>query len=136
MATKVLTNAYINLNSNDLSAYANQVSLSYEAEELDETAFGDDTRIKKGGLKNWSMEISFHQDFADNLLDEILFALVGTTVTCAIRADSGSISTSNPEYTGTGLIKDYKIFGNSVGELATASVSIVSAGTLVRDVTP
>ncbi len=132
MATIAFTDGYVNINSNNLSAYSHNAALTYEVEELDETAFGDDTRIRKGGLKNWNMEIEFHQDFADNLLDEILFALLGTTVTCAIRPTSGSKSTSNPEYTGTGLIQSYKPIGNAVGDLAGASLSIVSAGTLTR----
>lgn len=136
MSTLVFTNAYINISANDLSAYGNQVNFSYEAETLDETSFGDDTRINKGGLKVWGFEINFNQDFADNLLDEILFNLVGQQVTVAFRPVNGAISTGNPEYTGTGLIQSYKPIGNSVGELAGASLTIECAGTLVRDVTP
>lgn len=132
MTTIALTDAYININSNDLSDYGNQVALSYEADALEDTAFGDDTHSQKGGLKNWSMEMTFHQDFADNALDEILFGLVGSTVTCAMRPTSANKGTSNPEYSGTGLITSYKPFGNSVGELAGASISIVAAGTLSR----
>lgn len=134
MATLVLDDAYININANDLSADGNQVSLSYDADALEKTAFGDDTHVHQGGLKNWSMEMTFHQNFADNDLDEILFALVGTSVTVAIRPTSASKGASNPEYTGTGLIQSYKPFGNAVGELASASISIVAAGTLSRAV--
>lgn len=135
MGTVVLTNAYITINGSDLSDDGNQVEINYAADAVEETAFSDDTHIFKGGLKNWDMSMTFNQDFADNALDEILFALVGTQVAIAVRPDSGGITTSNPEYQGTGLIESYSPFGNGVGELAQASVKIRCAGTLVRDVT-
>jgi hypothetical protein len=53
-------------------------------------------------------------------------------VTVKVRGDSGSISSTNPSYEGTGLIQSYSPFGNSVGDLATASVSVEPAGTLSR----
>lgn len=132
MPTLILDNAFVEIDGNDVSSDANQVSLSYESETQDETAFGDDTRINKGGLKNWSGSISFHQDFDAAALDSILFGLVGTQVTIKIRPDGGAVSTSNPEYTGTALITSYPPLGNSVGELAQASIDFVSAGTLSR----
>lgn len=132
MATLVLTDAFISIDSNDVSADGNQVSISYEAESVDETAFGDSTRINKGGLKNWSMDITFNQDFAASQLDSILFPLVGTTVAVAVRPTSASVGTGNPSYNGTGLIQSYAPLGNSVGDLATASLNITCAGDLSR----
>jgi hypothetical protein len=132
MATKVLTDAYISVDSNDISSDSNQLSLSYEAETQDDTVFGDDTRSNKGGLKNWSMEISGLNDFADSAVDDILFALVGTTVTVAFRPTSDAVSASNPSYSGTGLIQSYSPVQNSIGELVGYSLSVVSAGTLSR----
>lgn len=132
MATFVLTDASITIGGTDLSDHGNQVSVSYEAEAQDDTVFGDDTRSNAGGLKNWSMDISFLQDFASSEVDDTLFDIVGTTVTVAVAPTSGSTSSTNPSYTGTGLIQSYAPFGNSVGDQAAASVSIVAAGTLSR----
>lgn len=138
MSTLVLTNAYISIDSNDLSAYSNQVTLDMGVETQDETSFGDTTRINKAGLKTWSMEIQFNQDFADNLLDEILHGIydAGAAVTCAVRPVNTTIAAGNPEYTGSGIVTAYSPIRNSVGELAGATVSIASAGTLTRDITP
>lgn len=132
MATFVLTDAVITIGGTDLSDHGNQVSITYEAETQDDTVFGDDTRSNAGGLKNWSMDIEFLQDFAASEVDATLFPLVGTAVTVAVRATSDAVGATNPSYTGTGLIQSYSPFGNSVGDQASASVSVVPAGTLSR----
>jgi len=132
MATTVLDNAFFSIDGNDVSDHVVGLSLTYEAESLDETAMGDNTRIMKGGLKNWSFEAEMHSDFAASGEDSILFPLVGTVVAIIIRPDAGSVSTSNPNLTGNALITSYPPLGNSVGELATTTVSGVSAGDLSR----
>jgi hypothetical protein len=133
MASLVLTDAFVSLGGTDISTYVRSVSLPYSAELVDDTTMGDTTRINKGGLKNWSIEIELQQDFTDNLIDEIIFALVGTTFTVIVRpVGSSVVGTSNPNYTGTGILESYQPFGQAVGELATSTITIQSAGTLSR----
>ena len=85
MATLVYTNAFIQINAVDLSAHASEVSLNYASEMQDETAMGDSTRVRKGGLKDWSVDVTWHQDFAAGAVDATLFSLVGTTVCMEMR---------------------------------------------------
>lgn len=132
MATFVLTDCVITIDGTDLSDHGNQVAVTYEAETQDDTAFGDDTRSNAGGLKAWSMEMTFLQDFAASEVDATLFPLVGTAVTVSVKATSSATSATNPAYTGTGLISSYSPFGNSVGDQASATCSVVPAGTLSR----
>lgn len=133
MASLVLTDAFVSLGGTDVSTYVRSVSLPLEVETLDDTTMGDTTRINKGGLKSWTCDIEWQQDFTDNLIDEILFGLVGTTFTLIVRpVASSAVGVSNPNYTGTGLLSSYQPFGQSVGDLATATTTIVSAGTLTR----
>lgn len=132
MATKVLTDAFVELNSTDLSDHVKSVTLNYEAEMQDDTVMGDDTRSNKGGLKNWSVDIEFVQDWAASEVDATLFSLVGTTFTVVLRSDSATVGATNPEYSGTGILESYPPLDNSVGELATTSVTIQPAGTLSR----
>ena len=132
MATFVLTDARIEINSVVLSAWGNSVSLNYEAEAQDDSAFGDTTRQSKGGMKNWSGEIEFFQDYAASAPDVSLFSLVGSQVAIKIRPTSGSISATNPEYQGTALITSYKPIAGSLGEMLKTGVSFVAAGTLTR----
>lgn len=132
MASLAFTDGFVSFGGTDISSYVTSVTLDYAAEMLDETAMGDTTRIMKGGLKTWSATLEMNQDFADNLIDEILFPLVGTTGTLIVRPTSSAVGAANPNYTGTGIIENYNPFGNSVGELAKTTVTIQSAGTLSR----
>lgn len=132
MATFVLTDAYISIGGVDLSDHGQGITLTYECEVQDDTAFGDTTRSGAGGLKNWGMEGTLLQDFATGKTDLTLFTLVGSTTTCTIRALATAVSATNPNFTGLGLITSYPPIGGSVGDMAATTVSIVAAGTLSR----
>lgn len=135
MATTVLTDAFVSIDGNDISDHVVSVTLTYEAETLDETAMGDTTRTNKGGLFAWSFECELHQDWAASNIDSIIFPLIGTVVPMIFRPDnSDGVGAGNPNYTGSALITSWPPLGNSVGELATATVSGVSAGALTRAV--
>lgn len=128
MATEVLTDAFVEYDSVDLSAFVTAVTLNYEAEIRDDTAMGDDTRSNIGGLKNWSAEIEFNQDFAASAVDATLFSKVGNIATLSIRKSSGSVSATNPTYSGGALLASYPPFGNTVGDKMTATASFVPGG--------
>ena len=132
MAEFVFTNPYLTINAVDLADHVRSASLSYSAEMRDITAGGDDTRNRLGGLKDWSMEIDFNQDFAAGKVDATLFGLVGTTFTVALRATNAAKSATNPEFTGTGILETYPPIGGAVGDEATVSITIQAAGTLSR----
>jgi hypothetical protein len=132
MATLVYTNAKIEVNGVDLSAHASEVSLNYASEMQDETAMGDDTRIRKGGLKDWSVDVTFHQDFAAAKVDATLFSVVGTTVCVELRPQNICSTVINPTYSGIGIIESYNPLGGAVGALLDAPVTIQSASTLAR----
>lgn len=137
MAAELFYNGYININSNVLSTKGNEITLNYEADTLEDTAFGDTTHSNQGGLKNWSASVKFFNEHVDNGLDEIMFPLVGTIVPIEFRKDAGSVGVNNAKYTAYGLIKSYSPLSGKVGTLMEASVEIVpgkGAGspTLVR----
>lgn len=132
MASLTFNDCFFSIAGTDLSDYVKSVTLPYGAEMLDETAMGDDTRKNKGGLKTWSLDVEFKQDFAVGAVDATLFPLVGTTAAVIVRPTSAAVSATNPNYTGTGIIESYQPLGGAVGDLAPASVTIQSAGTLSR----
>lgn len=134
MASLVFTDAFVSIGGVDVSASVQSVTLPYAAEMVDETTMGATTRINKGGLKTWSSDITFKQDFAASPApDAVLFPLVGTTFTYIVRPVKGTaVSATNPNYTGTGILESYTPIDGSVGDLATAPVTIQSAGTLTR----
>ena len=132
MASVVLTDAYISIGGNVLSSRGISVALDYSAELLDETAFGDTTRTRLGGLKDWTLTLSMHEDYAASQLDSILFPLVGTLVALELRPTSGAVSTSNPKYTGNGVFGSYPALVGGVGELVKTDIKFEAAGTLTR----
>jgi hypothetical protein len=132
MATLVYTNAFIQINAVDLSSHASEVSLNYASEMQDETAMGDSTRVRKGGLKDWSVDVTWHQDFAAGAVDATLFSLVGTTVCVEMRPQNICSTAINPIFSGIGVIESYNPMGGSVGALLDAPTTIQSAGNLTR----
>ena len=134
MAKTVLTDAFVSIAGNDISDHVRTVTLNYSAEEQDDTTMGDDTRTNLGGLKTWSLDLEVANDFAASQVDSIIFPLVGTQVAVVFRPTSAAVGASNPQYSGTGMLSTYNPVGQSVGDLATAPITIVSAGTLARAV--
>lgn len=133
MATLVLTDASVTINSVDLSDHVKSVTINYSADMVEDTNMGDDTHLMKGGgLKNWSMDVEFAQDYAASSVDATLFPLVGSTFTVDVLPTSSSVSATNPKYTGTGILESYTPIAGSVGELSTAPITINAAGSLSR----
>ena len=132
MAKFVLTDASLVINSVDLSDHVTSVTLNYEAELGDDTTMGDDTRTNLGGLKNWSIDVEFTQNYASGKVDATLWGIVGASVPIVLKPTSGAVSATNPSYSGNGVIGSYSPIGNSVGDVAMAPVTIAPAGTLTR----
>lgn len=133
MAEFVLTNAHLTVNSVDLSDHVRSVTVNYSAELQDTTAMGGDARGRLAGLKEWSVDVDFNQDYAASKVDATLFGLVGAAAfTIAVRPASSSVTATNPEYTGLALLESYTPISGSVGDGATASVRLVGSATLTR----
>ena len=132
MATFIFSDASVTINSVDLSDHVKSVSINYGAENPGDTNMGDTTQIAIGGLFTWSIDVEFSQDYAASKVDATLFSLVGSTTTILITPVSGAVSSTNPSFTGTGMLESYTGITGSVGDLATATATFVNAGTLVR----
>ena len=132
MAKFVLTDASLVINSVDLSDHVASVTLELNSEEIDTTSFGSTFMSKTGGLKSGTLSIDFQQDFASSEVDQTMFPLFGTTTTFVLKATSGSVSATNPSYSGSILVNQHIPVANAVGELATMSVSFPTSGTITR----
>ena len=132
MAKFVTTDYKILLGTDDFSDSIAAVTLEISADEQETTAFGDTYRTRIGGLKDASISLDFHQDFGAASVDATLFPLLGSTVAFTVTPTSGTVSATNPSYTGTALVTQYSPFANSVGDLATLSVSWPVSGEVVR----
>lgn len=133
MATLILKDAFISVAGVDLSDHAHQLQLSYSADEVEDTNFGDATHLfMTGALKNWSMSVTFAQDYAAGSVDDTLFPLVGESAALVIRPVNAVASSTNPEFGGTGVLTSYPPLGGSVGERATVEASFSAASDLTR----
>lgn len=133
MATLILKDAYVEVNAVDLSDHAHQVQLDYSADEVEDTNFGDDTHLFMADtLKNWSLTITFAQDFASGSVDDTLFSLVGQATTVKLRPTTAVVGATNPEFSGTGVLLSYPPMGGSVGERLTSEAQFSAASDLTR----
>lgn len=130
----VFRNAYIWIDANDLSAQCKDATLNYKSEMLDRTAMGDTTRNKRGGLFDWSIDLTFHQSFASSV-DAVLFPLVGTSALLALRPLNSCTTAVNPSYSGVGCLESYPPLGGAVGTLLAPKATFMSAGALTRSTT-
>jgi hypothetical protein len=134
MARIVLTDAYVVVNSVDLSDHINSVEIAQSFDSVETTAFGDSGRTRTGGLEDSSVTLSFHQDFAAASVDATIAPLVGGTASFEIRAvgTATAVSATNPKYTGTVLVTEWNPISGGVGELSTADVTWPVSGQVTR----
>ncbi len=132
MAKFVATDYNITIGGSDFSSSLAAVTLEVTSEEQETTAFGSGWRKRIGGLKDASVTLDFHQDFAASSVDATLWSNLGGTVAIVIKPTAGTVSASNPTYTFNALVTQTQPFANSVGDLATMSVTWPVDGTVTR----
>lgn len=133
MAVELLRDAFVEVNSVDLSDHVRQVTLEYNAEAVDKTAMGDTTRTRTGGLKDWRISVEFYADEASSKVAQTIFTLVGSTTTVKVRPNkTSSVSATNPNYTGTALVESFVPVSGTVGEMNMSPVVFSAAGALSR----
>ena len=137
MAKIVLTDVVVTLNTtNTVSSSVASVTLTTDVNEVTTTAFGDTAVTRVGGLKDNSVQLEFHQDFASAQIESIVYPLIGTVVPMTIKPTSGAIATTNPEYQFNVLISSWSPVAGAVGDLSTVSVTWPISGAITKDVTP
>lgn len=132
MATIVLTDVSVTINSVDLSTHATKATVNAQVDDVENTAFGSSWRTRQGGLKDGTIELEFNQDWAASQVDATLWPLLGTLVTVVLKSTSSAVGATNPTYTATVLIKEFSPLDGSVGDLAKTSVSWPTSGAVVR----
>lgn len=133
MAQFVCLDFSVTVGGVDLSDHIDKVTINVTADEVDSTAFSSTGwRSRLGGLKEWSVNIEFQQDFAASKVDATLWPLLGSTATIIAKPTSSAVGATNPTFTGTALVSQYSPFDGSVGDLNKTSVTWPGSGALVR----
>jgi len=134
MATVVYTNAKIFIGGYDLSADHSELGLDYASELQDVTTFGQDTRIKTGGLETASVSGNGFWNGGTNNADQAFFNFVSATggeYSNPPLVLFGNGITEGAElgagYAMKATIANYNI-GNTVGDMLTFDITAESAG--------
>ena len=137
MATSVyLSNPKVTINSVDLQDQCTSATVNYVYEQLETTAFGDTAR-KYGAssitsLQNNTIEVELYQSYAGSETEATIYGLVGIQTTIIVAPASGSVSATNPFYTGVGMyLESHTPINASLGELSTITL-VFSGGVLTK----
>jgi hypothetical protein len=125
----VATDYNVTINGSNFSTSIAALTFDISAEEQETTSFGTTYRTRIGGLRDASVTLDFHQDFAAGSVDATLFPLLGSFATVVAKPTSGTATATNPSYTGVFLVTEYQPMASSIGDLATLSVTWPTAGT-------
>ncbi len=135
MTAMVLKAAYLALNGVDRSSWTSSAELTTEVDEGDVTTYASQGwKELVGGLASGELSIKFKQDIADNALDETMWALFGTVVSFEVRLSNAAVGASNPKYTGSILVKEWKPISGDVGDVAEVDVTYPTSGVVSRAV--
>ena len=134
MAALVLTNAYITINSVNLSDHIASVTLTTADDVIETTAFGSTARTRVAGLGDNSIALEFHQDYATSNVEATIYPLLASTTTVVVKPNGSTTAATNPSYTFTALVSEWTPLNGAVGELATASVTWPISGDITKAV--
>lgn len=137
MAVVALVDGVFTLNSVDLTDHVKSVTLDIGGAELDTSSITSDWDEAKLGRKNFSLQVELMDDFASSSVDATVWGAfnTGTAIPFTLKATSGAIAATNPEYQGN-VIPSASPVGGGAGDLLMKSVTFKGTGAITRDTTP
>jgi ABC-type amino acid transport substrate-binding protein len=133
MAILAFTNAKVVINSIDFSSYTKDVTVEFNAADLNSTAMsvtGWETHL--GGLKSGKFDAVLNQDYAASQVDATIWAALGTVVPVTVNPTSAANSATNPAYTFNVLVTNVPGPTGKVGDLLEAKISWIITGAVTR----
>ena len=131
MAKVVLTNVQVMLNSVNLSAWVDNVSLEESYADVDTTAFGSTAKTRMAGLGDHKVTIEFQNDWAVAAVDATVRPLLGATTTLTLTPNATNPGTTgNPTYTCVVLVNQWKDLDGKIGDLAKSSITWPVSGSI------
>jgi hypothetical protein len=124
MAVFLNNNVGVKVNTVDLSAYVQSITLNRNFDELEVTAMGDTGHKYVKGLEASSITIDFLNDTAAATVLPTLQAAWGTSVNVVLLQTKGTaVSATNPLYTMSCLINGTTDINGATGDLGMQSVT-------------
>lgn len=136
----VWKDGFLQINGVDLSDHVREMSLDTSVAELPDNVHGDNTAKVAAGLEDWTINVTFLQDFAASKVDAVLDGMGGVGhegKNIVIGADKTSaVSATNPRYSGNAILASYRPLGGPQGSNLEATATFRAAGNLTRQVAP
>ena len=132
MAKLVLTDAKVTINSVNLSDHIASVTLDIKDDIVETTAFGNTSKTRVAGLRENSVTLEFHQDYAAANVEATIYPLLGAATTVVVQPTSSAVTTTNPTYTFSAVVTEWQPLKGGIGQLATASVTWPVSGSITK----
>jgi hypothetical protein len=147
MAIQVFKNAYVRIGTSAAPSTSHwtlvrSVTLNYKQEILDKTAMGSSGRRRTYGLRDASLSVEFNQEYSTawkggtvKSMDGLLYGLMGVASSncfISVRATTGAVGASNPQYNGRYLLESYNPVSGGVADLGVVTASFSADGLISR----
>ena len=131
MAKVVLTNQLtVTVNGTDLSDHVAGLTVNVTAEEADSTNFGSNYRERLLGLRDGSVSISFHSDYASGSVNRTLGTLFSAGSYATVIA-TGTLGGTSVAGTAVCLPVQLTPMGGAIGDLMTQDVTWPTVGSVI-----
>lgn len=127
MAELVAQDCKLYVGEYDFSSSANSLSMSYNVEVQDATAFGDTTRTKAPGLLNMNANIEGFFEADVDKVDDILYTSVGVINTIFTMCPTDG-SEGETAYSVNGITGTYNPISGTVGEMLKFTAAFDGSG--------
>jgi len=125
----------LNDDETDLTDHVQSITVSVEVDTPEATAMTDLDRVRLYGLRQWSMEVTFFQDFASGNVDDTVWDIINNARFVELRMKPDSTTTfgpNNPQYSGRAVLPQHNPVAGAVGEVSTITITFQSSGQLSR----
>lgn len=128
---KQSNNCFLSWDGLDISANVSGHSFSRDGDTIDNTTYGKTSKVYDPGLKDATLSIDCKWSAGAAGFDEKMDGTLGSKLTLIYREDSAVASASNPQYTGTAILKHFERTGE-VGGYITATAEFQFSDTITR----
>ena len=130
-----LSNPVVTINAVNLTDQCTAATFTQRYDQLENTAFGDSSRVYTSGLGNHELTLTLYMSYQTAETYATLSAVTGTTCSVRVQPSSGADSATNPGFILTGtFLAELPVINATMGELSTIDVTF-TGGVFSTDTT-
>lgn len=127
MAKFVMKNLTVSVAGVDLSDHVAEISVEARQPEVDSSAFGTGWRTFVSGLKEGTITLTMHADYAASNVNATINPLLGSYATVIASGTLGGVATSG---TAVAYVSTVTPIGGALGDLAVQNLTWPTSGTV------